>query len=348
MKIKSKEPVLFVNSDVCKNNIKRFTKKANENNVVFRPHFKTHQNNQIAEIFKENGVNKICVSSVQMAEKFSKTGFQDILIAFSFNALQNEDYNKLSKKVNLGLTIENSEHIDLINYKSDIYIKVDCSYNRTGIDVNNHKLILGIVNKINQNKKLSFKGFLSHFGDTYHAKSKNEIISIYNNAIDKLQKLKRKIPEAIISIGDTPSLSIVENLSNVDEIRPGNFVYNDLMQYELGSCNKNKIASLVSCPVVAKHKSRNEIVIYGGAVHLSKEHLKIDGKNVFGKIVLLDKGFNMDFMEGTYVKSLSQEHGIIKTTDEVFDKIIIGECVGVVEVHSCLTANLLQDNTVVL
>ena len=41
------EPTMVLNEEVCKSNIARMAAKAKAANVVFRPHFKTHQSREI-------------------------------------------------------------------------------------------------------------------------------------------------------------------------------------------------------------------------------------------------------------------------------------------------------------
>ena len=43
------EPTMVLNEDICKSNIARMAAKAKAANVVFRPHFKTHQSREIGE-----------------------------------------------------------------------------------------------------------------------------------------------------------------------------------------------------------------------------------------------------------------------------------------------------------
>ncbi len=74
-----------------------------------------------------------------------------------------------------------------------------------------------------------------------------------------------------LSVGDTPGCSLLPDFPGVDEIRPGNFVFYDAEQLEIGSCASNQIAVALACPIVARHPERNEVVLYGGAIHLSKE-----------------------------------------------------------------------------
>ena len=114
------------------------------------------------------------------------------------------------------------------------------------------------------------------------------------------------------------------------------------MQHNLGVCDIHDIAVKVVCPVVAKHVSRNEIVIYGGAVHFSKDHLQnIDGKELYGRVVIHEHNKKVLLDTKNYLASLSQEHGIIKVTPADFKKFNIGDLVEIIPVHSCLTANIM-------
>ena len=164
------------------------------------------------------------------------------------------------------------------------------------------------------------------------------------NTIERLGKLKASYPDAMISVGDTPACSILDDLGGADEIRPGNFAYYDLMQEKLGGCRMQDIAVSVACPVAGIYPERNEILIYGGAVHLSKEYLEED-ERYYGLVVkYTDSGWSAP-VEGARLTSLSQEHGVIKTTPEFLRTMKHGDILGILPVHSCLTANLLMDHT---
>ena len=44
----------------------------------------------------------------------------------------------------------------------------------------------------------------------------------------------------------------------------------------------------------------------------------------------------------SYISSLSQEHGIMKVSEEYFNKIAVGDTVLIVPVHACLAANIMR------
>ena len=346
-----KKPTLIIDTLKVRRNIEKMLRKTVESKVVFRPHFKTHQSAKIGEIFRKKGVDKITVSSVSMAEYFAHHGWNDITIAFPVNLLEINEINKLASTISLNLLVESSFSANIltehITNPVGIFIKIDTGYHRTGIDPHNSKEIDSITEIIKTTDYLQFKGFLAHAGHTYSTKSVSGIEDIYQTSVSLLNELKRRyiddFPKLIISYGDTPSCSIIEDFSNVDEIRPGNFVYYDIMQYQIGSCATDDIAVAVACPVVAIHPERSELVIYGGAVHLSKEFITDnEGKKNYGLVVHVDKNGWGHPIEEAYVSSISQEHGIIKMKKEELNQFKPGNVIGILPIHSCLTVNLLK------
>lgn len=343
-------PTLVLDKEVCVRNIERMAKKAADHKMRFRPHFKTHQSAKIGEWFRAFGVEAITVSSVQMAEYFAANGWNDITIAFTLNILEINNINRLAAKIKLNILVENTETATFLAEKATqplgVWIKIDTGNNRTGIDPSDTNLIDAVTGKITKNDKLKFKGFLTHTGHTYSAHSTDEIFSRHFDALLKLQSLKRRyksiFPEVEISMGDTPAATLCTTYAGVDELRPGNFVFYDLMQQNLGVCTFDDIAVKMVCPVVAKHLMRNEIVIHGGAVHFSREKIiNIDGKSMFGRVIIHKNGNKIMLDPMNYLSKLSQEHGIIKVAQNQFKNFNVGDLVEIIPVHSCLTANLM-------
>jgi len=325
--------------------------KSKQHNLIFIPHCKTHQSRIIGSWYKQHGINKITVSSLQMAEYFANDDWNDITVAFPLNIREIDTINSLAEEIQLNITVENTESIEFLKkeLKFDVgfFIKIDTGYERTGISFDIFLIIDKILKSASEFDKLEFKGFLSHAGNTYQAKDTNEILDIHQDALHKLSLLRKqyinKYPDLIISTGDTPSCSLANDFNGIDEIRPGNFVFYDLTQYNLGSCAFEKISIAMACPVVAKHSNRNEIIIYGGGVHFSKEFIEINNQKVFGQLVeLTPKGWEL-LEEELFLTKVSQEHGTLKVSDEIFEKLNIGDLVGIIPIHSCMTANLMKE-----
>ena len=344
------KPTLIVDKTICKKNIQFMVDKTKRNNLVFRPHFKTHQSYKIADLYSNLGVDKITVSSISMANTFAKKGWNNITVAFPCNVLEIKSINNLAKKNQLNLVVESIETIHFLQKKLaskvGVFIKINSGYNRAGIAIEDSQQIEDLVTEVHANKMLNFIGFLLHFGNTYQAKNQQDVISIYNLSKNKLESLKEKFPKAAISIGDTPSCSIVDDFEGIDEIRPGNFVYYDATQLQIESCKIEQIAVIMACPVVAINSNRNEVIIYGGAVHFSKEQLnsKGIGQN-FGLMVEKDDNGYWQLVPKSFIKNLSQEHGIVKVSNDIINKLKLGDLLYFIPVHSCLTANLMKRST---
>lgn len=342
-------PLLLLDEEKCRNNIRTMAAKARKSGVIFRPHFKTHQSVTIGEWFNEEGVKSITVSSLTMAKHFAAAGWKDITIAFPFNIRETDEAESIASGITLNILISGLEQarklINIIKFEAGYFIKIDTGYNRSGIGWNDTESLLRIVEEMKNNEGLRFKGFLTHPGHTYKAGSAEEIAGIYEDTLIKFNSLRKFFinSELVFSTGDTPSCSLAGDFTGFSEIRPGNFVFYDLTQLHLGSCKKDQIAVSLACPVVEKNSGRREIIIYGGGVHLSKESLKLnDGRIIFGEAVIIT-GSGWEFLPGeNYVRSISQEHGIISASDELFGRVNIGDIVGIIPVHSCMTADLMR------
>jgi len=343
------KPTLFLDKNKCIDNINRMFSKAKANNLELRPHFKTHQSLEIGSWYKEIGIKKITVSSLSMAEYFSPH-WDDITVAFPTNILEIETINTLANKITLNLAIENMESILFLStnlkFKINVFLKIDVGYHRTGINPKNYELLNGIFAIIDNSALINFIGFLGHSGHTYKCRTQEAVKEIHSKSLSVMAKLKKryfnKYPNLIISLGDTPSCSIADDFYGVDEIRPGNFVFYDLTQNLIGSNSISQIAVAMACPIVALHKERSEIVIYGGGVHLSKDTLEDKEGTIFGRVVRKTENGWGDLIPNTYINSLSQEHGIISVPNGKIDKYIIGDYLMILPVHSCMTANLMK------
>jgi len=344
------KPTMLLSPETAKKNLQNMCQKVKKHNLLFRPHFKTHQSGMIGAWYSELGIDKITVSSVDMAEYFMRFGWEDILIAFPVNINEIAVINKLAQHIKLSLTVLNIESVDYLakhlNYEVDVYIKIDAGYKRTGVVWDNQMELQSIAHAVKGKKKLNLIGILCHSGQTYKANSVSEIIDIHLESkyrMKNVQKTLRSVKkDLLISIGDTPSCSLADDFEGIDEIRPGNFIFYDLQQYRLGACKLSDIAISVACPIVSMHRDRNEVVIYGGAVHFSKDTIFEGGRNLYGYAVnLSDKGWIFPDNKMLLTK-VSQEHGILSVNPEAFLEYKTGDFIGILPAHSCLTANLMK------
>lgn len=346
-------PTLLIDEAKCRRNIREMAEKARRHGLVLRPHVKTHQSLEIGRWFREAGVDKITVSSVSMAEYFAPE-WDDITIAFPVNIREMEAINALAGRITLNLLVENEESVtflqDHLTSAVNVYLKIDVGYHRTGIDPEAAGTIDHLAGAISRSAHMHFAGLLGHAGHTYQCRSAACIKEKHAASLQIMAALKARLqsryPGLLISLGDTPSCSVADEFSGADEIRPGNFVFYDLTQQKIGSCDYSQIAVAMACPIVSRHPSRSEVVVYGGGVHFSKDRLEGEPEGtIFGRVVAATENGWGDPLPGTYVKSLSQEHGIVAVPPEAIDHYRIGDYLLVLPVHSCMAADLLRSYT---
>lgn len=343
-------PSLLVDKSRCMANIRSMKEKADRHGLTLKPHVKTHQSADIGRWLKETGIQAITVSSVQMAAYFAENGWEDITIAFPVNIREIDWINSLASRIELTLLISDIKSVSLLdrqlNYSVSAYLEIDTGSNRTGFNSNQTGTVFEAAASIRNSSKLTLRGLYSHPGHSYGCRSAGEIKAVHDHVREQMTGLKNLLISDSGSLkvctGDTPCSSIAENFNGIDEISPGNFVFYDLMQTQIGSCSVNDIAVVLACPVTAVYPDRQEIAIHGGAVHLSKEYQYYNTKTHYGLPVKPGKDGWSDPVKGCYVKALSQEHGVLTCSPEFIQNTEIGDIIGILPVHSCLTADLMM------
>ncbi len=341
-------PGLIINSTIARRNISRMAAKAKAGQVTFRPHFKTHQSTSIGEWFRGTGVSVITVSSVDMARHFAAAGWDDITIAIPAPLNELPVIDDLAGKIQLHLLVDSPEAVlglaRRLHNPVQVWIKIDVGYHRCGMLWYDTENIIDLARQIDQNRNLHFQGILTHAGHTYHQPDRAAVLDTHNSSVQRLIELQQEMQaaglETKISIGDTPGCTVANDFRGIDEIRPGNFIFYDLMQLQLGVCQPEDIAVAVRCPVIGIYPKRGEIAVHCGAVHLSKEGLKTgDGSIIFGCLATPSPdGWTSAVWEAPVI-NLSQEHGIVRCSADQMNDIAIGDYVTILPVHSCLTVN---------
>ncbi|MBN2430104.1 MAG: alanine racemase [Acidobacteria bacterium] len=351
------EPTLLIDEARARRNIHTMAEKARCSGVRFRPHFKTHQSAAVGEWFREAGVSVITVSSVAMAAYFARHGWRDITLAFPVNVRQMEEINRLGGMIKLNLLVENEATLGHLRRRLDhpveIWLKVDTGYHRTGVWYEDAATLQALARGIGQSPLMRLRGLLAHAGHAYQAHGRVELEKIQAETISRLRQARDRVADIgagplEISVGDTPCCGVVHRFEGMDEIRPGNFVFFDVMQWQIGACGEEELAAGLACPVVGIYPQRKELVIYGGAIHLSKERIaNPDGNEVYGYAVPWRGREWGPISRWRYVRSLSQEHGIVRLAPEEVADWRVGDLVVILPVHSCLTVNLMRRMRVV-
>jgi len=345
-------PTFLIDKNQVIENVRGMAAKAQFSNAVLRPHFKTHQSAMVAGWMREEGVSHCAVSSPRMAKYFADAGWMDILIALPAQPGAIAVYNELATTVRLGVVGDSSALVEALCHgltqQVDFWIEVDAGYGRTGVRWDNHDRLREMIDLLEKSKVLNLRGLIVHAGDSYDCRGKAEILAFYSQVKERVLEAEKFAEQYVdraldVSFGDTPCCSVVEDLSEWDEIRAGNFVYYDLTQAQIGSCDLSQISVAVACPVIGVYPEK--LIVHGGGVHFSKDMISYDGQNYFGQVVERKEG-GWQPIEGLRLLKISQEHGTVVGDAEELAKYKLGDVLHVLPVHSCHTADCMADEPV--
>lgn len=340
------EPVLRLDEARARRNIARMQARARMAGVVLRPHFKTHQSQTVGRWFREAGIDRITVSSLAMAEYFAADGWDDITLAFPFHPGMTQRADVLAKRLRFGIVLADLDGLGSARFAApvDLWLKMDVGSRRTGFEAEDLPALTKLIEGLDARPELRLRGLLAHAGHSYAARGVESIAAVEVEAMARLQAWRAELSAAAgrpleLSVGDTPGCAIGQGFEGASELRPGNFVFFDLSQWQIGSCTVDEIAVAMACPIVARHPRRGRLVVHGGAVHFSKDWMELDGQRVFGLgVEANDQGWGALRPELRLV-ALSQEHGQVEAPPGFIEACRPGEVLHFLPVHSCLTAD---------
>lgn len=358
-----KTPCLLLDTDRVHRNAQAVAQIAHTNRVRLRPHVKTHKCVEVARIQTEGFNGAVTVSTLAEARAFGAAGFTDITYAVPVEPGKFEQCIEIVRggtKLNLltddGPTVAALDQAaNRAGVRFDVFVKIDVGYHRCGVEPHTHEAV-EIPRQISDAQHLNFAGILTHAGHSYNAKTKDEVAEIGRQERDRmvehagrLRALGIEVPT--VSIGSTPTITHVDHLDGIDEIRPGNYIFFDAFQATLGSCCFDDTALTVLASVVHRDRGRRKIITDAGGIALSKDRgpVDLDPSCGYGRVLDLE---GLD--TGARITSVSQEHGTFIVPDEVnFDSFQVGARVRIMANHSCLTAaqheayNVVEDGRVV-
>lgn len=356
-------PSLILDVARVRRNAERMSEVAHRNNVRLRPHIKTHKCVDVARIQTAAHDGAITVSTLAEAKAFALRGFSDITYAVPVERGKfDEAIEILRSGIKLNLLTDDAETAKALDavageagVRFDVFVKIDCGYHRVGVEPHTAEAV-EIPRFVSDSKNLDFAGILTHAGHSYNVRTREEILAIARIERDSMVELAERlrgmsIEVPTVSIGSTPTMSLIDHLDGIDEIRPGNYIFFDNFQATLGSCSFADAALTVLAAVTHRDLSRNKLVIDAGAVALSKDRgpVGIDPGCGYGRVLDLDGNET-----GLRVAELSQEHGQIISGDGTsVSRFTVGDRLRVLANHSCLTAaqhshyNVIEDGQIV-
>lgn len=330
-------PALLFDLDRLDANLRWMAERTGELGVSLRPHIKTHKCIEAAERQRELGARGITVSTLYEARAFADHGFDDITWAFPVIVNRMPEIVELAQRVHLRVVVDSLQAVEALSRAGPelhVFLKVDCGYHRAGVDPRSEHAV-EVARAVVEAPTLRFDGILSHAGHTYSAASPDDVAAVAEEEravmVEFAERLRQDgIEVPTVSVGSTPGMRAVRDLSGVQEARPGNYALFDYMQVTLGSCTAAECAATVLTSVVSSQPSAEHCIVDAGALALSK-----DGgpgaphRPTMGEIY-------RDYQRGELdpemrIVGISQEHGRCSRA------LPVGTHARILPNHSCLT-----------
>lgn len=341
-----KTPAFLIDLPRLKENLQLMKERAQKHSVTLRPHVKTHKTAEIAAMQATPESPGITVSTLAEASFYQKSGFKDITYAFPITA------NKLAEAAELttslpvfNILLDQPQTLSAVEdyarqhgIRFNIFLKVDCGYHRAGVDPSAPESVR-LARQLAETEQIEFKGILTHAGHSYHCSNPAEIIKVAEQERDVMAQFAGRLRESgiachTVSVGSTPTAMHAPDWQGVTEIRPGNYVFFDQFQADIGSCRPEQVVATVLTTVAAHYPAHNQMLIDAGALALSKD----PGADHLGDDMSFGGVLNHPRLR---LFSISQEHGLITSNDPIaFEKFPVGSLLQITPNHSCLTAAL--------
>ncbi|MCB1056992.1 MAG: alanine racemase [Acidobacteria bacterium] len=354
-------PCALIERSVLERNVATMARRMAELGVSLRPHVKTHK---CAEIARRQGgfqgdAGGITVSTLAEARFFAGHGFRDITWALPLDPERLAAVAELQRGLEgLHLLLDDPAVLAAVEafgsahgVRFSVFLEVDCGYHRSGVDPGLGEAF-ELARRLAESPVVEFRGLLTHAGHAYRCQGAAELEAVAEEersvtAGFAAELRAQGVPVPVVSVGSTPTMSRVRDLSGVDEVRPGNYVFYDLHQEAIGSCRRRDIALSVLATVVGCYPQSGRLVLNAGALALSKdrgaEH--VEGFRGYGALLTADGSRVLDHLRLT---GLSQEHGHVQSfPPERAAELPVGSRVRILPNHSCLTAALHEDYVVV-
>jgi D-serine deaminase-like pyridoxal phosphate-dependent protein len=342
-----KTPAFAVDLAKLERNTARMAATAQRLGVRLRPHVKTHKTVQGALRQLRGGRSGITVSTLAEARAMHAAGFTDITYAVPIApqklaeaiALQRAGAEPILLTDDAGAAAALERAAFDAGVRLAVMLKVDCGYHRAGVDPASDAAV-ALARRLADAPNLELRGILTHAGHAYGARNADEARAIAREERDVMvgfaARLRREgiaCPE--VSIGSTPTcarLEELDGLAGVSEIRPGNYVFYDRFQADIGSCVLDDCAASVVTRVIGSYPERGQVAIDAGALALSKDAgaTHVHAEPTYGYVVGHPE---------LRIEALPQEHGLVRLPAG-HRGLAVGTLLRVIPNHSCLAAAL--------
>jgi D-serine deaminase-like pyridoxal phosphate-dependent protein len=335
-------PSVIIEMEKVRRNISSMAQDISEKGCFLRPHIKTHKIPELARMQIDAGACGITCAKLSEARVMADAGIADIFIAYPVigkdkitRALE------LNKKIRLILGVDSiqgatalSEAAQAAGTVFEVRLEIDTGLRRTGIAPHKAAEMASLISSM---QGLSFGGIYTFRGSVYDGKPTTDTAAAGNQEGTILVEVKRNIERMSIKVrdvsaGSTPTARFVAAVDGVTEVRPGTYIFNDMMQANIGAATIDDCAAMLLVTVIST-PSPDLAIIDGGS-----KTFAADAK--MGAVPFYLEGYGRILgYEGLILERLTEEHGMI-VSGSGETGLEIGQRLCIIPNHICTTINL--------
>lgn len=330
-------PAILIDLDQMERNLAKVADYARAHNLRLRPHTKTHKIPALGRRQVELGAAGLSVAKSTEAEVMLQSGASDLLIAYPVvGAAKLARLTELARKVQITVSIDSlavarplSDAAVAAGVEIGILTEMDVGLHRVGVQPGEDTLAL--VRSVAGLPGLRWRGlafYPGHIKD-FSEQAKHDIDALGHALTSTVALLKGNgyTPE-IVSGGSTPLLWVSHTIPEVNEIRPGTYIFNDRNTILSGACTRDECAATILTTVVSVAPWR--FIIDGGSKTFSSDRLSGSSEVTFGEILEAP---------GARFHKMNEEHGFVELAGDSA-KLSVGDRVRVLPNHICVAMNL--------
>lgn len=335
-------PFVIIDVEKVEKNISDMQNVADAGGVLLRPHAKTHKMPYFAHKQIQAGAVGVTVAKIGEAEVMAGAGIKDILIAYPIVGQQKiERLARLAKRVNLVVALDNFEAAQAISAVAaresvviGILLELDCGFHRVGLPPTS---VLSLAKQVSILPGLVLRGVATFGGHAYDAKTDEDRARIGFHegrlAVDTADLLRQHGFELdVVSVGSTPTSKWASQVSGVTDIRPGTYIFGDLMQVQMNAHQLADCALTVKVTVVSRPAEDRAVVDAGSKIFTSD-----GGHSPIGT----GRGFVVGH-PGIIVQWFTEEHGMLFLPDDERN-LAVGDTLEIIPVHACAVVNMVDE-----
>lgn len=335
-------PALIVDLETLERNIERMSALARDAGVKVRPHTKTHKTPHLAHLQVRAGARGITVAKLGEAEVMADAGLDDILIANEIvGAAKIDRLAALAERVRVRTCVDSlaggrmlSEGADRNEVRFEVLLDVNTGLDRTGVlpdDALSLATELARLPGIDIAGVFSYAGYKPGIPDETERRTWAEREA--RTAVAVAQELRAVgIAAEDVSVAGSSSAPFAMQVPGVTEVRPGQYVFNDMNMCRMGMCELGDCALTVRARVISR-PAPDRAVLDSGSKILTTERRIIEGE---------DPGFGtIRGMPEARIVALWEEHAVVQSSRSV-DRLQVGDIVDVIPNHVCPTVNLVD------